>query len=86
MTDKIVTKFKPYDIGNGWGAFVDIESYTYTRKSLLPIIETDDFICDNKYSKYNIEKNKDIMVLIDKIDTATFITVLFVICVGFLFM
>lgn len=91
MTHKITTRFIPHDIGNGWGAFVDIENYTYNnRKSLLPILETDmlheiDYDCYNKYNKYNIEKNKDEINLIHKIDIATFITILFIICMGFLF-
>lgn len=89
MTHKITTRFIPHDIGNGWGAFVDIENYTYNnRKSLLPIIETniwDEDVIDYN-NKYNIEKyNKDVIDLMYKIDRATFITILFVMCIGFLF-
>jgi hypothetical protein len=91
MTNKITTRFIPHDIGNGWGVFVDIENYTYNKyKPLLPILETnileDEFgYYDNKYNNYNIEKNKDVINFMHKIDIATFTTILFVICMGFLF-
>jgi hypothetical protein len=73
MNNQLENTFKPYHIGNGWGAFVDIENYEddINKRKLVPIIQNSD---DNEYdvldyyNDYNDNEKNDIEEIIKKME------------------
>ena len=71
--NKLVCKFEPSYIGNGWGNYVDIENYKYDNINSLPLIQTNKYYYyDNtynynyNYNDYNDNTNVNVNVNTDK--------------------
>ena len=74
--NKMIIKFEPCYIGNGWGNYIDIEEYKYNIDNLQSV--------KNSYNNYdyydnkNTDKNtyKTVTNLIIKVSSTTFATLI----------